>query len=67
MQQRERRCDNPEPMFGGQGCEQLELGPSTETKACIMRRCPGEIATLHYITLHYWCWSNNVDSNLDNI
>ena len=53
MQQRERRCDNPQPMYGGQDCEQLELGPNIETKACKMESCPGEIATLRYITMFH--------------
>ena len=44
IQQRERRCDSPEPMFGGMSCEQLELGPNIETKTCILESCPGEIS-----------------------
>ncbi|CAH3019170.1 unnamed protein product [Porites evermanni] len=40
VQQRERRCDSPQPLFGGKSCDKLELGPSIETKACVLDSCP---------------------------
>ena len=46
VQQRERKCDSPEPNFGGETCEQLELGSSIETKACSLESCPGRFAVL---------------------
>ena len=34
---RKRKCDNPEPAFGGQKCE----GPINETEPCNLYNCPG--------------------------
>lgn len=51
VQQRERRCDSPQPLFGGKSCDELELGPSIETKACVLDSCPGEIILLEILSL----------------
>lgn len=40
--QRERKCDNPEPMFGGKTCEQQELGSNVETESCNEVPCPSK-------------------------
>lgn len=40
VQQRERKCDNPEPQFGGKTCIQQELGPDVETQTCHKDPCP---------------------------
>ena len=36
-QTRTRKCDKPEPAFGGDGCK----GESTETRECNTLPCPG--------------------------
>ena len=36
---RERACNTPLPAGAGKDCE--ELGPSSETKSCKLRECPG--------------------------
>lgn len=51
VQQRERRCDSPQPLFGGKICDELELGPSIETKACVLDSCPGEIIVLEILLI----------------
>lgn len=51
VQQRERRCDSPQPLFGGKSCDELELGPSIETKACVLDSCPGEIIVLEILVI----------------
>ena len=51
VQQHERRCDSPQPLFGGKICDELELGPSIETKACVLDSCPGEIIVLEILLI----------------
>ena len=46
QQSRERKCNNPEPLFGGKTCEQQELGPGSETKICNDEACPGKFPSL---------------------
>ena len=58
MQQRERSCDSPAPMFGGLSCDKLELGPSVETKECKKDMCPGEIIMFLEFTMCTCCVSN---------
>ena len=43
VQERKRICDHPIPQFAGLRCDQLELGPDSETKSCKMENCPGEL------------------------
>lgn len=40
VKQKERRCDSPEPAFGGQTCEEQGLGASVETQLCNEAPCP---------------------------
>ncbi|XP_068730538.1 coadhesin-like isoform X2 [Montipora capricornis] len=40
VQERKRKCDHPIPQFAGLRCDQLELGPDSETKSCKMENCP---------------------------
>ena len=49
VQQRERKCDNPEPGDGGQTCEEQGLGKSVETKSCNEESCPGMCCGLAWI------------------
>ena len=44
---RSRKCDNPEPSFGGKDCE----GDTTETKPCNPKPCIGKLLLL---MLFYW-------------
>ena len=51
VQQRDRKCNNPAPLFGGLSCDKLELGPNVETRVCSKRMCPGEILTMYFFKL----------------
>lgn len=60
MQKRERSCDSPAPLFGGLSCDNLELGPSIETKECRKDLCPGEIPMSLEFTLYIYTVSGTV-------
>jgi len=40
VKQRERKCDQPEPKYGGKTCEEQELGTNVETQSCSEEPCP---------------------------
>lgn len=59
MQQRERKCDNPEPGDGGQTCEEQDLGKSVETNSCNEEPCQGTVCVVAWLKM---CHGTHVKS-----
>ena len=43
VRHRERKCDSPEPRFGGLTCEEQGLGPDVESQSCNEEPCPSKL------------------------
>ena len=66
MKQKERRCDSPEPAFGGKTCEEQGLGASVETQSCNEAPCPSMWCFVLFYLLNENMLARNLPTQIYN-